>query len=144
MAAPTAGMSALATVASTGPETAMPVCADDASWRRAACGSTWALKVASAASSAAAMKTVSIRLASSGQAEAMRRSRNGVRSPGMSVAPSARRLRSLLYLGIRKITGRHIDGNGLVLERGDRGTSTYGWKPALSALAVRFGDRLPV
>jgi putative transposase len=50
----------------------------------------------------------------------------------------------LLYLGIRNITGRHIDGNGLVLDRGDRGTSTYGWKTALNALAVRFGDRLPL
>jgi hypothetical protein len=31
-------------------------------------------------------------------------------------------LRSLLYLGIRNITGRHIEGNGLVLEPSDRGT----------------------
>ena len=30
----------------------------------------------------------------------------------------------LLYLGIRNITGRHIDGDGLVLERGERGTGT--------------------
>jgi putative transposase len=45
----------------------------------------------------------------------------------------------LLYLGIRNITGRHIDGDGLT---GDRGTGTYGWKRALNALAVRFGDRL--
>jgi len=50
----------------------------------------------------------------------------------------------LLYLGIRNITGRHIDGTGLVLERGERGTGTYGWKRALNALAVRFGDRLPL
>ena len=50
----------------------------------------------------------------------------------------------LLYLGIRNITGRHIDGTGLILERGERGTGTYGWKRALNALAVRFGDRLPV
>ena len=28
--------------------------------------------------------------------------------------------------------------------RGERGTGTYGWKPALNALAVRFGDRLPI
>jgi putative transposase len=49
----------------------------------------------------------------------------------------------LLYLGIRNITGRHIDGTGLTLDRGERGTGTYGWKQALNALAVRFGDRLP-
>ena len=50
----------------------------------------------------------------------------------------------LLYLGIRNITGRHIDGEGLVLERGERGTGSWGWKAALNALAVRFGDRVPV
>jgi putative transposase len=50
----------------------------------------------------------------------------------------------LLYLGIRNITGRHIDGDGLIRDRGERGTGTYGWKAALNALAVRFGDRLPL
>jgi len=50
----------------------------------------------------------------------------------------------LLYLGIRNITGRHIDGSGLTLERGERGTGTLGWKRALNALAIRFGDRLPI
>ena len=50
----------------------------------------------------------------------------------------------LLYLGIRNITGRHIDGTGLTHDRGQRGTGTYGWNRALNALAVRFGDRLPV
>jgi putative transposase len=50
----------------------------------------------------------------------------------------------LLYLGIRNITGRHIDGTGHVLERGERGTGTLGWTAALNALAVRFGDRLPL
>jgi putative transposase len=50
----------------------------------------------------------------------------------------------LLYLGIRNITGRHIDGDGLVRDRGERGTGTYGWKAALNAFAVRFGDRVPV
>ena len=50
----------------------------------------------------------------------------------------------LLYLGIRNITGRHIDGEGLTLQRGERGTGTLGWKHALNALAVRFGDRLPI
>jgi len=48
----------------------------------------------------------------------------------------------LLYLGIRNITGRHIDGDGLIAERGLRGTGTYGWKAALNAFAIRFGDRL--
>ncbi|MGH3198959.1 MAG: hypothetical protein ACRDOH_00580 [Streptosporangiaceae bacterium] len=48
----------------------------------------------------------------------------------------------LLYLGIRNITGRHIDGGGLTLQRGQRGTGTFGWKRALKAFAVRFGDRL--
>jgi putative transposase len=50
----------------------------------------------------------------------------------------------LLYLGIRNITGRHIDGTGLTLERHERGTGTLGWKRALNALAIRFGDRLPI
>jgi putative transposase len=50
----------------------------------------------------------------------------------------------LLYLGIRNITGRHIDGDGLVRERGERGTGTHGWKAALNAFAVHFGDRVPV
>jgi putative transposase len=50
----------------------------------------------------------------------------------------------LLYLGIRNITGRHIDGDGLVRERGERGTGTLGWKAALNAFAVCFGDRVPV
>jgi len=50
----------------------------------------------------------------------------------------------LLYLGIRNITGRHIDGGGLALARGERGTGTYGWKAALNAFAVRFGDRVPI
>ncbi|MEQ7128773.1 IS256 family transposase [Actinopolymorpha sp. B11F2] len=44
----------------------------------------------------------------------------------------------LLYLGIRNITGRHIDGGGT------RGTGTYGWKTALNHFAVVFGDRLPL
>jgi hypothetical protein len=44
----------------------------------------------------------------------------------------------LLYLGIRNITGRHIDGDGLALARGERGTGTCGWKAALNAFAVRL------
>jgi putative transposase len=50
----------------------------------------------------------------------------------------------LLYLGIRNITGRHIDGDGLTRQRGERGTGTLGWKAALNALAVHFGDRVPL
>ena len=70
--------------ASTAPLTTMPVCCAEAvSCRRAACGSTWALKLASAASSAAAMNTVSMKAASSSQADAIRRSRNGARTPRM-------------------------------------------------------------
>lgn len=42
----------------------------------------------------------------------------------------------LLYLGIRNVSGRHIDGGGI------RGTGTWGWKAALNHLAVIFGDRL--
>lgn len=48
----------------------------------------------------------------------------------------------LLYLGIRNITGSHIDGEGRAA--GTRGTGTYGWKSALNAFAARFGDRLPL
>jgi putative transposase len=58
--------------------------------------------------------------------------------------PDTNAAMKLLYLGVRNITGRHIDGSGLVRERGERGTGTYGWKRALNALAVRFGDRLPL
>jgi putative transposase len=58
--------------------------------------------------------------------------------------PDADAAIKLLYLGIRNITGRHIDGEGRVRERGERGTGTYGWKRALNAFAVRFGDRLPI
>ena len=50
----------------------------------------------------------------------------------------------LLYLGIRNITGRHIDGDGRIRERGERGTGSYGWKAAINALAVHFGDRIPI
>lgn len=58
--------------------------------------------------------------------------------------PSDEAAVKLLYLGIRNITGRHIDGDGLVLERGQRGTGTYGWKAAMNAFAVTFPDRVPV
>lgn len=50
----------------------------------------------------------------------------------------------LLYLGIRNVTGRHIDGDGLVLARGQRGTGTLGWKAAMNSFAVAFPDRVPV
>jgi putative transposase len=53
--------------------------------------------------------------------------------------PSDEAAIKLLYLGIRNITGRHIDGHG-----GERGTGTYGWTRALNAFAVHFGDRLPL
>ena len=50
--------------------------------------------------------------------------------------PSDEAAVKLLYLGVRNITGRHIDGDGLVRERGERGTGTYGWKAAMNAFAV--------
>ncbi len=56
--------------------------------------------------------------------------------------PSTESAIKLLYLGIRNITGRHIDGEGRFA--GKRGTGTYGWKAALNAFATRFGDRLPL
>jgi putative transposase len=58
--------------------------------------------------------------------------------------PSEEAAMKLLYLGIRNISGRHIDGDGRIREQGLRGTGTYGWKNALNAFAVRFGDRLPL
>jgi putative transposase len=51
----------------------------------------------------------------------------------------------LLYLGIRRIEGRHIDGDGRPLPAGKtRGTGTYGWKRALNDFAVRFPGKLPL
>lgn len=51
----------------------------------------------------------------------------------------------LLYLGIRRIEGRHIDGIGRPLPAGrQRGTGTYGWKRALNEFAVRFPGKLPL
>lgn len=43
----------------------------------------------------------------------------------------------LLYLGVRNITGRHIDGRN-----GKTGTGTYGWKRALNVFAIHFPGRL--
>lgn len=48
----------------------------------------------------------------------------------------------LLYLGIRHVSGRYIDGEGHVRAKGERGTGTLGWKGALNHFAVIFGDRL--
>lgn len=48
----------------------------------------------------------------------------------------------LLYLGVRHVTGRYIDGEGTVRAKGQRGTGTMGWKVALNHFAVLFGDRL--
>ena len=56
--------------------------------------------------------------------------------------PSTDSAIKLIYLGIRNIPGRHIDGEGRFA--GKRGTGTYGWNRALNAFATRFGDRLPL
>src|ERR1700716_1941261 len=56
--------------------------------------------------------------------------------------PSTDSALKLIYLGIRNLTGRHIDGEGRFA--GKRGTGTYGWNRALNAFATRFGDRLPL
>ena len=52
----------------------------------------------------------------------------------------------LLYLGIRRIEGRHIDGDGTPLPAGHvRGTGTaFGWKRALNEFAIRFPGKLPL
>jgi len=51
----------------------------------------------------------------------------------------------LLYLGIRRLEGRHIDGDGRALPIGKiRGTGTYGWKRALNDFAIRFPGKLPL
>ena len=56
--------------------------------------------------------------------------------------PSVESATKLLYLGIRNIAGRHIDGEGRFA--GKRGTGTFGWNRAYNAFATRFGDRLPL
>jgi putative transposase len=48
----------------------------------------------------------------------------------------------LLYLGVRHISGRYIDGEGNVRRKNERGTGTLGWKGALNHLAILYGDRL--
>jgi putative transposase len=50
----------------------------------------------------------------------------------------------LLYLGIRRIEGRHIDGNGTIPAGRLRGTGTMGWNRALNHLAIAFPGRLPI
>ena len=48
----------------------------------------------------------------------------------------------LLYLGVRHVSGRYIDGEGNVRRKGERGTGTLGWTAALNHFAIVFGDRL--
>lgn len=51
----------------------------------------------------------------------------------------------MLYLGIRSIEGRHIDGHGQAVPAGrTRGTGTLGWNKAMNQFKIRFGDRLPL
>jgi len=50
----------------------------------------------------------------------------------------------MLYLGIRNIEGRHIDGDGKVPPGRLRGTGTLGWNKAMNQFKIRFGDRLPL
>jgi putative transposase len=50
----------------------------------------------------------------------------------------------MLYLGIRNIEGRHIDGDGRVPRGRLRGTGTLGWNKAMNQFKIRFGDRLPL
>jgi putative transposase len=50
----------------------------------------------------------------------------------------------LLYLGIRRIEGRHIDGDGPIPQGRLRGTATLGWNRALNHLAIAFPGRLPI
>jgi putative transposase len=50
----------------------------------------------------------------------------------------------LLYLGIRRIEGRHIDGDGPIPQGRLRGTGTLGWNRALNHLTIAFPGRLPI
>jgi putative transposase len=50
----------------------------------------------------------------------------------------------LLYLGIRRIEGRHIDGDGPIPQGRVRGTGTLGWKRAMNHFMLAFPDRLPL
>jgi putative transposase len=50
----------------------------------------------------------------------------------------------LLYLGIRRIEGRHIDGDGPIPPGRVRGTGTLGWKRAMNHFMLAFPERLPL
>ncbi|WP_373304953.1 transposase [Streptomyces noursei] len=59
--------------------------------------------------------------------------------------PSDDAAMKMLYLGIRNIEGRHIDGHGAKVPAGRvRGTGTLGWTRAMNQFKIRFGDRLPL
>ncbi|MGP3691355.1 IS256 family transposase [Streptomyces sp. IBSNAI002] len=58
--------------------------------------------------------------------------------------PSDTAAMKMLYLGIRNIEGRHIDGDGHVPTGRVRGTGTLGWTAAMNQFKIRFGDRLPL
>jgi putative transposase len=58
--------------------------------------------------------------------------------------PSDDAAMKLLYLGIRNIEGRHIDGDGKIPTGRVRGTGTLGWTRAMNQFKIRFGDRLPL
>jgi putative transposase len=57
--------------------------------------------------------------------------------------PSTELAIKLLYLGIRNITGRHIDGEGRFA--GKRGTGTYEWnRIGVGRAAARFATMVAV
>jgi putative transposase len=56
--------------------------------------------------------------------------------------PTEEAAMKLLYLGVRHVSGRYIDGEGNVRRKGERGTGTLGWTAALNHFAIVFGDRL--
>jgi putative transposase len=59
--------------------------------------------------------------------------------------PSDEAAIKLIYLGVRRLEGRHIDGDGKPLANGQlRGTGTMGWTRAMNQFKIRFGDRLPL
>jgi putative transposase len=58
--------------------------------------------------------------------------------------PSGDAAIKLLYLGIRRIEGRHIDGDGPIPPGRVRGTGTLGWKRAMNHFMLAFPDRLPL
>ena len=58
--------------------------------------------------------------------------------------PSDAAAMKMLYLGIRNLEDRHIDGNGKIPKGRVRGTGTLGWTGAMNQFKIRFGDRLPL